>query len=226
MSNRAISLLSGGLDSTVATKLALREHHVVCALTFDYGQRARSREIDAARRLCNELDIEHRVVELPWLASWTKTALVDKKKALPKTSPDDLNSGALMRAKSVWVPNRNGTFVAVTAALAESLGANAIIAGFNAEEGATFSDNSAEFAKATNTALALSTLNKVRLISPTLNMTKLDIAKEFISLGLHSYSFWCCYEGGEKLCGSCESCARTIRAFKDAGGWDAIARRF
>lgn len=224
--SKAITLLSGGLDSAVATKLAVREYDILCALTFDYGQRARSREIDVSQRLCKEFDIEHRVVELPWLSSWTNTALVNEKEALPEASPDDLASEAMMRAVGVWVPNRNGAFVAVAATLAESLGADAVIAGFNAEEAETFPDNSDAFVKATNAALALSTLNKVSLISPTLHMTKLDIAKEFILMELDSDSFWCCYEGGEKLCGSCESCARTIRAFKEIGRLEIIANRF
>jgi 7-cyano-7-deazaguanine synthase len=224
--SKAITLLSGGLDSTVATKLAMREYDVVCALTFDYGQRACSREIDVARRLCKAFDIEHRVVELPWLSSWTKTALVNEKEALPKASDDDLASEAMMRAVGVWVPNRNGAFVAVAAALAESLDADIIIAGFNIDEATTFPDNSTEFVNATNAALALSTLNGVILKSPTLHMTKAAIAQEFLSLKIPYDLFWCCYDGGNKLCGSCESCARTIRAFKDVGGWNTIVHRF
>ncbi|MFH1830485.1 MAG: 7-cyano-7-deazaguanine synthase QueC [Pseudomonadota bacterium] len=223
---KAISLLSGGLDSIVATGLAMHTYDVTCALTFDYSQRANLREAETAARFCDKFSIEHRIVKLPWLASWTKTALVDKMANLPTVLPEGLESEAENRARQVWVPNRNGAFIAIAASLAEFLGAGTIIAGFNAEEAATFPDNSAEFVNATNAALALSTLNKVRLESPTLHMTKTEIAKGLLSLRLEPDSFWCCYEGGEKLCGVCESCARTIRAFKEMRGWEAIEHRF
>jgi 7-cyano-7-deazaguanine synthase len=226
VSDKAITLLSGGLDSVVATTLAVRKYDVVCALMFDYGQRACAREIDAARRLCKELNIEHRIIEIPWLAAWTKTALVDEKAQIPAALPADLDTGAEKRAKAVWVPNRNGVFVSIAASLAESVGAETIIAGFNVEEGRTFPDNSAKFVKAANAALALSTLKRVNLDSPTLHMTKAQIAKEFISLELPPDLFWCCYDGGKKMCGHCESCARTIRAFKEIGRWETIAHRF
>jgi 7-cyano-7-deazaguanine synthase len=223
---KAITLLSGGLDSIVATRLAMSSTEVVAALTFDYGQRAYAREAEIAERACEELGIEFRSIELPWLAEWTDTALVDRDEELPKTSPDKLDEDADERARNVWVPNRNGSFVAVAAAFAESTKTNSIIMGLNAEEAKTFPDNSEDFLKATNDALALSTLAKVRLASPTIAMTKTEIVGEFMKLDIDPTLFWCCYEGGKRLCGRCESCARTIRAFNAAGGWELISERF
>lgn len=223
---KAIALLSGGLDSIVATRIAIEMTDVVAALTFDYGQRAYAREGEIAERACEEWGIEFRSIELPWLAEWTDTALVDRGESLPETSPDKLDEGANDRARRVWVPNRNGAFVAIAAAFAESTSTGSIIMGLNAEEAKTFPDNSEDFFKATNKALALSTLSKVTLSSPTVRMTKVEIAKEFMGLDIDPTLFWCCYEGGERLCGRCESCARTIRAFKSAGGWELISNRF
>ena len=124
------------------------------------------------------------------------------------------------------VPNRNGTLVAMAAAFAESTGTDSIIMGLNLEEAAAFPDNSEAFLKATNEALALSTLKGVKLESPTVGMMKAEIAQEFIRLDIDPGLFWCCYEGGERLCGKCESCARAIRAFKAVGGWDLVSARF
>jgi 7-cyano-7-deazaguanine synthase len=222
----AIALLSGGLDSIVATRLAMEQTDVVAALTFDYGQRAYAREGEIAERACEEWGIEFRSIELPWLAEWTDTALVARGESLPEISPDKLDVGADDRARRVWVPNRNGSFVAVAAAFAESTSTDSIVMGLNAEEAAAFPDNSEAFLKATNEALALSTLKGVRLESPTVGMTKSEIAREFMRLDIDPGLFWCCYEGGESLCGRCESCARAIRAFKAAGGWDLVSHRF
>jgi 7-cyano-7-deazaguanine synthase len=223
---KAITLLSGGLDSIVATRIAMETTDVVAALTFDYGQRAYAREGEIAEHACEEWGIEFRSIELPWLAEWTDTALVARGEELPETAPDKLNEGAEDRARRVWVPNRNGAFVAVAAAFAESTEVDSIIMGLNAEEAATFPDNSECFLRATNEALGFSTLKRVRLMSPTLNMTKGRIAREFMRLDIDPGLFWCCYEGGERLCARCESCARAIRAFKAAGGWDLISNRF
>jgi 7-cyano-7-deazaguanine synthase len=223
---KAIALLSGGLDSIVATRLAMTSTDVVAALTFDYGQRAFAREAEIAERTCREWGIEFRSIELPWLAEWTDTALVDKGVRLPEISSDGLDEDASKRAKRVWVPNRNGAFVAVAASLAESTSTDSIVMGLNAEEAKTFPDNSEEFLNATNKALELSTLKGVRLESPTVAMTKAEIAREFMGFDIDPTLFWCCYEGGNNLCGRCESCARTIRAFRSAGGWELISDRF
>jgi 7-cyano-7-deazaguanine synthase len=226
MNTSAIALLSGGLDSIVATALAQRSRDVRIALTFDYGQRAVVQELAVARLFCEASGIEHRAIELPWLHAWTQTALVDREAALPTATPATLDEGALERARAVWVPNRNGVFVAIAAAMAESLGAQEIVAGFNAEEAETFPDNTSAFVDATNAVLRLATLAKVRLVAPALTMSKAEIARIFLALNIAPETFWCCYEGGELLCGRCESCARTIRAFTVVGALETIRRRF
>ncbi|MBU1614862.1 7-cyano-7-deazaguanine synthase, partial [bacterium] len=80
---KSILLLSGGLDSTVSLSRAVKETDVEIALTFDYGQRAANKEIEASGKICKEYGIRHRVVELPWLAEVTSTALVNKEVEIP-----------------------------------------------------------------------------------------------------------------------------------------------
>lgn len=219
-------MLSGGLDSIVATHLAMKDFEIDFVVTFDYGQRAVHREIETVRRICQTLETQYRVIKLPWLKDETSSALTDPAATLPETTAELVDSNAAELARAVWVPNRNGVFVAVAAAVAESHGCNAIIAGFNAEEAKTFPDNSMKFIKRTNVALQVSTMNGVRLVSPTVKMQKTGIAKQFLALGLDPQLFWCCYDGGEKLCGKCESCVRTIRAFRKIGKFDEIKARF
>jgi 7-cyano-7-deazaguanine synthase len=204
----------------------MQDRTVSLAITFDYGQRAAKREIDAARTFCKSFNIEHRVIDLPWLADLGASALTHAARPLPPATTETLDKGAAARAEAVWVPNRNGLFVAVAAAFAEGLGAQEVTTGFNAEEAATFPDNGLRFIEAADRALELSTLSQVKINAPLRNMDKEAIAAKFLELDLDPASFWCCYEGGEKLCGSCESCCRTVRAFRAAGSWDIVEGRF
>jgi 7-cyano-7-deazaguanine synthase len=210
-----ISLLSGGLDSVVATTVAAREGSVELALTFDYGQRAASAETAAARAVCRELGLAHRVIELPWLAEITTTALVSRDRALPEPGELDDPGEAQASAAAVWVPNRNGVFINIAAAFAESLGCEAVVCGFNAEEAQTFPDNTLAFAQAATEALAHSTLAKVRVWSPTQDLTKADIVALGCRIDAPLRHVWSCYEPGPDPCGRCESCRRFRRAMAE-----------
>jgi 7-cyano-7-deazaguanine synthase len=203
---KAVALLSGGLDSTVA--FAIRARDAVLALTVDYGQRAARREIAAARITARRYRVPHRVIRLPWLSGG---ALTDRKIRLP--SPDlDRPAQAKSSSAAVWVPNRNGVFIAVAAAFAERLGAGRIVVGFNREEAETFADNSTPFLLASNRALRFSTRNRVRVESPTKNWDKRQIVLEAERRKIALDAVWPCYEGGRRWCRKCESCLRGLRA--------------
>jgi 7-cyano-7-deazaguanine synthase len=209
-----VVVLSGGLDSAVNLAWAHQEHEVCQAITFDYGQRAGKREIEQSAKLCKHYGVPHQVISLPFLAAWTKTALVEKKEELPKLSLNALDDQVKTRhsAKAVWVPNRNGIFINIAAGLAESLHADGIVVGFNKEEGTTFPDNSQPFVKALNESLFYSTWNHVQVLCRTLDCTKNEIVKLGLELGLPFSLIWSCYMGGEVMCGECESCLRLKRA--------------
>jgi len=226
MRERAITLLSGGFDSSVATELLAEKYEIVCALTIDYNQKAAQREIEAARALCKRLGIEHRVIALPWLGEITDTALVSQDVNVPTTTEQSVDdkSQAGERAEAVWVPNRNGLFANIAASYADAFKASAIIVGFNAEEAETFSDNSVACADALTRCFSYSTLAKPRILAPTAGLRKDEIATIASKRGV--VEFWSCYLGGEKMCGTCESCVRTIRAFKKAGSFDKIENLF
>ncbi|MEW6698278.1 MAG: 7-cyano-7-deazaguanine synthase QueC [Bacillota bacterium] len=212
----SVVLLSGGLDSTVNLAYALTEGKVELALTINYGQRAAQREIAAAGNLAGHYKIPHRVIELPWLAQITQTALVKGETALPEPSLEELDDldAANKTAAAVWVPNRNGLFVNIAACFAEVLHCRLVVAGFNREEAATFPDNTPEFALAASQAMAYSTANQVKVISYTNRLDKKEIAALGNRLGVPWDLIWSCYRGEEKMCGTCESCQRMARAFK------------
>jgi len=218
----AVALLSGGLDSTVAFGEAVsRGADVGLALTFDYDQRAAMKEVTAAARIATQAGVKHRTIRLGWLAVISlASALSEHGPEVPEPAEGDLDSD--QPPTGVWVPNRNGLFVAIAAAFAESIGADAIYAGLNAEEGSRFPDNTPEFAEAANALLELSTLTGVRLLSPLAGMTKPEIVARGLDLGVPLAETWSCYRGGEgprgrAHCGRCESCLRAARAFREAG---------
>src|SRR5688500_11559886 len=112
----AVLLLSGGLDSTVAAYLARRDARPVLALTVDYGQKAAARELAAAYRIATDLGVPHRTVFLPFLRETAKGALVEHGTDVPRPEPGDLDDTAgraSESARAVWVPNRNGAFIAM-----------------------------------------------------------------------------------------------------------------
>lgn len=203
---KGVAILSGGLDSTVSLAAALRRMDVVLALTFDYGQRAARRERAAAAAVARRLRVPQRTIGIPWLAGITRTALVRRDAKLPR------HEMSARSAKAVWVPNRNGIFIEIAAAHAESLGATRLITGFNREEAATFPDNSPAYVTAVNRALAYSTANGVKVLSYTAGLDKRGIVKLGRRLGAPIDLVWPCYEGGREWCGSCESCLRSLRA--------------
>jgi 7-cyano-7-deazaguanine synthase len=216
---KSVVLLSGGLDSTVSLAHAMRDSEVELCLTFDYGQKAANREKRAARALAAHYKVEHLVIELPFLREITSTALVRDDLDLPEPDSaglDDL-AAASATAAAVWVPNRNGVFINIAAAFAESRHCGLVVTGFNREEAVTFPDNSQDFVMAARQSLRFSTMNKVKVVSYTQRLDKVEIIKLGLKLDVPFRHIWSCYRGYDKMCGSCESCQRLKRASELAG---------
>jgi len=214
---KAISVLSGGLDSTVATAYLNNQYHIR-AITFNYGQRSVEREIKSSKAICDVMAIQHAVIELPWLAALGGSALTSQEE-VPQLGMEELDDKELcdQTARRVWVPGRNIVFTAIATSFAEAEGANAIIVGWDQEEAVTFPDNSWEFLEAFNKVLEVGSLDEIKIKAPLINMGKTEIVKlgDEVEAPLHlSYS---CYLGGEKHCGTCESCMRRKRAFYKSG---------
>ncbi len=216
----SIALLSAGLDSVVAFKKELDEHGIALAITFDYGQRAAAKEIEMAKRICKRYGVRHVVMELAWLEDITCTSLVNRGEKVPEPAEKDLDEikgKAKETAHLVWVPNRNGLFINIASSYGDAFGYDRIVTGFNAEEGATFPDNTPEFVKAINKSLSYSCEKKVEVVAPVISMNKEEIIREGVKINAPLDLSWSCYFAGAKPCGKCESCMRRARAFKRAG---------
>jgi len=214
----AIVLLSGGLDSTVSLAMTARSGATGTALFFDYGQRAASREEQAARGIAAAYDFGFERVELPWLAEHGASALIAGGGEPPVWSADLLEDPS---PRAVWVENRNGIFVSIAAFYAAEAGWRSVVVGFNREEARAFPDNSEEYLRRMNAVLELGVRSRVRLESPTLSMTKAEIVRAGIELDIPWRLLWSCYLGGAAMCARCESCLRLARA---AEGTPALAK--
>lgn len=203
MKNKAVILLSGGLDSLVSLGLAREDMDVELALTFDYGQKAVDREIEASKKICEFYGISHKVIKLDWLKEVTHTTLVAKN-ALPQ--------GIQKTSDAVWVPNRNGLFLNIAACFCDSEGYDRIIIGANKEEGQTFPDNTKTFIDRVNAEFEYSTKVQPKVVAPLINFDKNDIVKQAISKSMPLEFVHSCYDGKDKNCGICESCTRLKNA--------------
>ena len=211
-----IAVLSGGLDSTVATTTFKDDYHIH-ALTFDYGQRSAQMEIKSANEVCKELGADHTVIKLPWLSKLGKSALTsDDDVPEPGIQELDDMESSTETALKVWVPGRNIVFTAIANSFGESMGAEIIIVGWDLEEAATFPDNSKEFLNAFNNVLQVGSFDKIKIEAPLIDMNKIDIVKLGHDIGAPMNLSYSCYKGFEEHCGFCESCMRRIRAFNTA----------
>jgi 7-cyano-7-deazaguanine synthase len=223
---RFVALLSGGLDSAAATALALASGwEGRLALTFDYGQRARTAELRQAERLARHFRLPHRIVPLPWFENLRHGGALLGQGIIPEPDPSHLGDRTVTEAtaRAVWVPNRNGVFLNIAAAFAEDLGAEAVVVGFNREEAATFPDNSEAFLAATRDALRFSCGRPIDVLSPTAPLDKAGIVRTLLGTDFPWEHLWSCYRDGERMCGRCESCRRLERAIDGTEAADAIA---
>lgn len=218
-SQASILLLSGGLDSTVNAAIATVDHPPKLALTFDYGQKAAAREIASSKAISAHLGIDHKILNIKWLGDITTTALVRQNQVIPTPEVEFLDNAeeSSRTADAVWVPNRNGIFLNIAAAYAETLDCQLIIPGFNAEEARTFPDNSIEYMEALNQAFHYSTRGTVRVHCFTAHLAKIDVFRKAREVDAPVWLSWSCYLDGEAPCGRCESCMRFNRALRESG---------
>jgi 7-cyano-7-deazaguanine synthase len=223
---KAFVLLSSGLDSTVAFKKTYDEFEEVRCITFDYGQKARLRELEYSKKICSLFKVKHVIVKLPWLAEF-KGSLTQSREKLPVVRETELDIKAKVKesALQVWVPARNTVFLSIAASYCENFKFDAIVAGFDAEEAATFPDNSAQFISSFNAVLKYGVRRRIEIIAPLIKMNKAEIAALGIAIKAPLEWSWSCYTSRQLPCGECESCARRKRAFKAIGEKDPLLLR-
>jgi 7-cyano-7-deazaguanine synthase len=216
----AVLLLSGGLDSYTAGAIARQDGYALYALSFRYGQ-VHAREIDAARRVARALGVvRHLELDVP-LSTIGGSALVGDG-AIPKDRPFDASG-----IPSTYVPARNTVFLSLAMAWAEVVGAEAVVIGVNALDYSGYPDCRPEYLRAFERVAALATRAGVegrplRILAPLLEMSKGDIIRRGLSLGVDYGLTLSCYDPSPegRPCGRCDSCRLRAKGFAEAGATD------
>ncbi|MEW6221581.1 MAG: 7-cyano-7-deazaguanine synthase QueC [Thermodesulfobacteriota bacterium] len=214
---KAIVLLSGGLDSTTVLAAARQEGYACYCLSFDYGQRQRL-ELERARQAARAFGAAGHLVLRLELNRLAGSALLGHQ-PVPKDRPD------LAEIPSTYVPARNTVFLSLALAWAETLGAADIFIGANAIDYSGYPDCRPAFLAAFEAMANLGTRAGVeggrpfRLHAPLLAMTKAEIIRLAIRLGVDLAATHSCYDPDPagRACGACDACRLRQKGFAEAG---------
>ena len=212
---KAVAVVSGGVDSSTLLYKLVKEGFDVHALTFIYGQK-HSREIQAAKDIASNLDIEHRIIDISSIRELLgSSSLINPGIAVPEVPETAEHYDTL---KSTIVPNRNSIFLSLSIAYATKIGANQIFYGAHYSDRGVYPDCRKEFVEAFTLAERFATDNFELIVkAPFVNMNKSEIVKLGSKLNVPYKDTWSCYKGGKAHCGACSSCLERKRAFFDAG---------
>lgn len=211
---KAVVLVSGGLDSATVLAIAREQEFICHTLSFNYGQRHRV-ELQAAAEISRQLGaVEHKRITID-LGGFGGSALTDPGMAVPEVS-----SGAI---PITYVPARNTVFLSFALGWAEVLGAQDIFIGVNAVDYSGYPDCRPAFIKAFEHLAKLATCaglegRAFRIQAPLLHLSKAEIIREGMRLGIDYSRTISCYQADEngRACGVCDSCR-----FRKQGFWDA-----
>lgn len=215
MADKAVILVSGGLDSTTVLAMARQQGFACYTLSFDYGQRHRS-ELEAAERVSQKMVVKaHKVIKLD-LGAIGGSALTD--------SAIDVPVEEALGIPVTYVPARNTVFMSIALAWAEVLGANDIFVGVNAVDYSGYPDCRPEYISAFEQMANLATKagvegNKLQIHTPLINMTKAQIIQTGVTHNVDYSLTISCYQATEDgaACGLCDSCRLRKQGFFEAG---------
>jgi 7-cyano-7-deazaguanine synthase len=219
-----VVILSGGMDSTIAMRLAVEKYGKdnVSALTFYYGQKQR-REIEMARMSTNLLGVKHKVVDASFLGDISKgfSANVDTDMAMP-TIKDVLGDPQ----PKTYVPFRNLILLSLTLAQAEATDASYVFTGLQVHDEYGYWDTTQRFVDSINTVAEQNRTHKVKIVAPFSHLSKhqeIEICKELKLEHLLQYTLTCYNPSDDgESCGKCPSCAERIANFAKAGLEDPV----
>ncbi len=222
---KAVILLSGGVDSTTAMAFAKQEGYEIFGLSFRYGQ-LHTLELEAAQRVAKALGAkEHLMIDID-LTKVGGSALTDQID-VPKARTEKEMAKDI---PATYVPARNTIFLSLALAWAEVLGASDIFIGVNALDYSGYPDCRPEYIEAFERMANLATKTgvegrtQIKIRTPLIHMTKSEIIKKGIELGVDYSMTHSCYDPSSDgtACGQCDSCLLRKKGFREAGIKDPI----
>ncbi len=220
MSDLAVVLLSGGLDSCVTTAIAAQSYDLAL-LHLRYGQRTEQREVRSFEAIADHYDVSverRRVVEARFLQQIGASALTDTSIPVPDA---DLEADPV---PVTYVPFRNAHLLCLATSWAEVLAASAVFVGVVEEDSSGYPDCTEAFCSAFEKVINLGTHpdTNLRLETPLIHRSKTEIVKTGVHLEAPLHLTWSCYRNDVVPCGRCDSCVLRERAFVKAGVSDPI----
>lgn len=216
MSDKVVVIYSGGMDSYTVLHKAIQAGKDVHALTFNYGQR-HIKEIDVAAEVCNKLNISHKVVDISAINSLIGGSALTDDIDVPEGHYAEDNM------KATIVPNRNMILLSLAIGYAVSLGADEVYYGAHSGDHAIYPDCRPIFVAKMNEVAAIANYEDVRIITPYLHQSKIEILTDGLAMGLDYGETWTCYNGREKACGKCGSCVERLEAFEQNQATDPLS---
>lgn len=220
---KILVLLSGGTDSATCLAKAIAEvgKENVETLNMTYGQR-HEKEIENAKALTEYYGVPYTLIDLSEIFKFSNCALLGHSTESPEHETYENQQQELgAHIINTYVPFRNGVMLSVCTTFALSRGLNKIYIGAHSSD-SSYPDCGSAFNKAMNSAIYYGSGGNVIVEAPLQNMTKTEVIKEGLSLGVPYSMTWSCYEGKEKPCGKCASCLERIKAFENNGTKDPV----
>lgn len=210
---KAVVLMSGGLDSCVCAGIAKKMGYDLNILFVRYGQKTEKKEEQSVKKLAEYFEADLKLLDLRFLGEIGGSALTDE----IEVRKDDTG------IPSTYVPFRNSIFLSLATAWAEVLGAKAIFYGANSVDFSGYPDCRPDYFKAFQNLIEKGTKRgDIKLLVPLAEMSKSQIVKKGMEMGLPLEYTWSCYFSNEKACGKCESCKLRLKGFEEAGYEDPI----
>jgi 7-cyano-7-deazaguanine synthase len=215
-----VCLVSGGMDSCVTAAIADEENDELAFLHVSYGQLTEVRERKSFEEVADHYHAKARlVVSLEQLARIGGSSLTDQ--SIPVTNADLTAQGI----PSSYVPFRNAHLLSAAVSWGEVLRANRIYIGAVAEDSSGYPDCRPEFYEAFQQVVNIGTKpeTRIEIRTPVIAMKKSEIIKRGLELSAPLQLTWSCYRNSDLACGTCDSCALRLRAFREAGLEDPIS---
>ncbi len=217
---KAIVLLSGGMDSLVCAGEAFSNKQQVSFLHMNYGQKTSDREKQSFEKIAAHYNVrpeDCKIIDMTFLRQIGGSSLTDDKIEVKSYQGDS------KEIPDSYVPFRNSIILSLAVSWAEVVGATKLYIGANFEDSPGYPDCRPSYYKAFNQLIKEGTkASNIEILTPVINLKKKEIVQKGLELKVPFHLSWSCYKNSDMACGTCDSCSLRMRGFKEAGIIDPI----